>query len=78
MQNSNFIGMGPNSDGPDIPMGLGMRLAQDPRAMTAFSGMSNQQKEAMIGYLQSGATGEATEALMEDVLNRLRNNQLQF
>ena len=78
MSNETFIGIGHNPDGPDLPLGLGMRLAGNPKAMSAFGRMSNEQKETMIRYLQSTSTGEAAEIRMGEVLAKLSDGQIQF
>lgn len=78
MENNNFIGIGKNPGGPDLPLGLGMKLAQDPQAMTAFGGMTNTQKTSLISYLQSCETGEEAESRMSDTVERLHNNQISF
>ena len=74
MERSTFIGTGRNPDGPDLPLGLGMQLAQNPRAMQAFGRMSNAQKSELIGYLQSAPTGADAEARMSEVVNKLGKN----
>ena len=74
MDRSTFIGTGRNPDGPDIPLGLGMQLAQNPKAMQAFGRMSNAQKSELIGYLQSAATGGDAEARMSEVIRKLGRN----
>lgn len=78
MENKDFIGIGINPEGPDLPLGLGMNLAQDPKAMEIFAKMTNKQKEDLISYLQGGVTGEEAEERMADALSKLHNNQLQF
>ena len=75
---STFIGTGKNPDGPDLPLGLGMRLAQEPSAMETFGKMSNGQKETMIKYLQSTNTGEEAESRMSEVVENLKNGQVMF
>lgn len=78
MSDNTFIGVGDNPDGPDLPLGLGMRLAGNPRAMTTFGRMSNNQKTTMIGYLQSKTSGDDAENRMAEVLGKLSNGQMQF
>lgn len=78
MDEREFIGVGHNPNGPDLPLGLGMLLAQDPKAMEAFGSMSNAQKSAMIGYIQGGATGKEAKERMTNALRRLHDNQLEF
>ena len=39
---SNFL------DGPDIPLGFGMALAQNPDAMDVFSGLTEPQRKQVL------------------------------
>lgn len=67
---NNFIGTGknPNQDEPDIPLGLGMELAQSPTAMDAFGRLSGVQKTEMIRHIQASSTGsEAKERIAQAV-----------
>ncbi len=38
------------ADGPEIPMGLGMALAQDITAMNYFAALSPQEQKAIIDH----------------------------
>jgi uncharacterized protein YdeI (YjbR/CyaY-like superfamily) len=78
MNTQPFIGIGHNPDGPDLPVGLGMQLAQEPQAMETFGEMSNSQKETAIQYIQSSVTGEDTKIRMAEVVEKLKNGQTQF
>lgn len=78
MEHTPFIGLGHNPEGPDLPTGLGMRLAGDPKAMDAFGRMSSEQKSAMIGYVQGAATGEDAKHRLDHALQQLHNNQIEF
>jgi len=76
--NNNFIGIGNNPDGPDLPLGLGMRLGMEPEAMKTFSRLNNTQKEALINYIQSNNSGADAKNRIEQVIENLRNGQTQF
>ena len=78
MENKSFVGIGPNPEGPDLPLGLGMNLMADPKAREAFDKMTNSQKESLIGYLQSAASGEEAESRMAHAIKMLRDNEIQF
>lgn len=78
MSESPFIGIGNNPSGVDLPLGLGMGLAQDPEAMYNFGKMSNTQKNELINYIQSGVSGEDAKERMANAINRLHNNEIQF
>lgn len=67
---SNFIGTGknPNHDEPDLPLGLGMELAQSPTAMDAFGRLTGTEKTQMIRHIQASSTGdEAKERIAQAV-----------
>ena len=78
MENQTFTGIGHNPDGPDLPVGFGMQLAQDPSAMATFGKMSKDQKYAMVNYIQGSSTGEEAEHRVEGVIQRLSEGQIQF
>lgn len=78
MSESAFIGIGSNPEGPDLPLGLGMKLAQDPAAMDAFSNMTNAQRGAMIDYIQGSTTGNEAKARIAGAIRQLRNGQTTF
>jgi uncharacterized protein YdeI (YjbR/CyaY-like superfamily) len=76
MTNNTFIGTGRNPEGPDLPLGFGMRLAQDPRAMDTFGTLSEGQKAQVIGYIQSCCTGDDAERRIETAVSSLRDGHL--
>lgn len=78
MDYNNFIGMGHNPDGPDLPEGLGMNLAQNSAAMDTFATMSNAEKSAMINFIQGGTTGDEARARMNEAISRLNQHQKMF
>lgn len=75
MGESTFIGMGKNPDGPDLPQGLGMRLAQDPKALDAFAKMTNKEKSTFISSIQGAATGDEAKRRMENAVASLHSSQ---
>lgn len=70
---SNFIGIGKNPDGPDLPLGFGMSLAQEPKAMQAYGNMSKEQKAAMIRQIQNCSTGEEAREHIAAAVIQLKN-----
>ena len=36
------------ADGPDVPLGFGMALAQNPDAMDVFSGLTEAQRQQIL------------------------------
>ncbi len=57
--NNSFIGMGknPNPKAPDIPVGFGLELMNNPSARLNYDKLSNPDKERLISYVQGGTTG---------------------
>lgn len=54
-----------------LPIGFGMRLAQDLKAMEHFAALSREEKESMISYIQGGKTGEEAEERVEMAIKQL-------
>lgn len=48
-----------NSELSDIPLGLGMALAQNPAAMKTFAGLPEERREAVLA--QAGAVKSKAE-----------------
>ena len=78
MNRSTFIGTGRNPDGPDIPLGLGMQLAQSPKAMAVFGKMTNAQKSGLIRHIQGAPTGDAAKARVTGAVNQLEQGNTMF
>lgn len=78
MDKNNFIGVGRNPHGPDLPLGLGMQLAQDPKAMETFGKMSNTQKSELIGYIQGAATGDDAKMRIRNAVSELSGGKVRF
>ncbi len=58
----------PQRDTPEIPLGLGMSLAQHPDAMTAYGRMNSEQKQRIVQYIQDSTTGdEARQRIRQTV-----------
>lgn len=70
--------LGNNTDGPDLPLGLGMGLAQSPRAMEAFGRMSKEQRAALISHIQGAATGDDAKNRIAEAIQQLGEGQMQF
>ncbi|MDR1101275.1 MAG: YdeI/OmpD-associated family protein [Clostridiales bacterium] len=71
----NFIGTGknPNPNEPDIPLGLGMELAQNPKAMENFGKMSAERRADIINRVQNAKTGEDAKTNISQVISELSN-----
>ena len=73
-----FIGMGRNPEGPDLPLGFGMLLAQEPEAITRYGELTNAEKSSVIHYIQSGATGEDAKNRIANAVYGLRDGNMGF
>lgn len=70
--------LGQNPEGLEMPVGLGMQLAQDTEAMTRFGRLSQAQQQAVVRYVQSGATGDDAKNRVDEAVERLKNGDIQF
>lgn len=73
-QHPPFIGMGanPEPDVPDIPLGLGMALAQDPEAMNGYGNLNSREKTDLISYIQASQTGADAKQRIASVVKNLK------
>ena len=71
-----FIGMGknPNPGVPDIPLGFGMELAQNPKAASAFGNLSDERKTQLIRHIQGAATGDDAKARVTGAISGLETD----
>lgn len=58
-----------------LPVGLGMRLALDMKAMTNFSNLSDNRKEELVNYIQDSTSGEDAKNRVTEVVNGLHNGE---
>jgi hypothetical protein len=56
-----------------LPVGLGMRLALDMKAMTNFSNLSDTRKQELINYIEGSTTGEEAKNRVTEVVSNLHN-----
>ncbi|NLO09639.1 MAG: hypothetical protein GX129_07170 [Clostridiales bacterium] len=56
-----------------LPVGLGMRLALDMKAMTNFSNLSDTKKQELINYIEGSTTGEEAKNRVTEVVSSLHN-----
>lgn len=76
MENNSLTGSNSNAKEPELPIGFGMRLAQEPEAMQAYSSLSNTQKREVIHYMQAAATGKDSEYRVMSSVEKLKNKQI--
>lgn len=55
-------------NGSDMPMGLGMALAQNLNAMNRFATMSTVEQQAIIAHTHSIGSKEEMQAYVESLL----------
>lgn len=55
-------------DGPEMPLGLGMALAQNLEAMNRFAQMTSAQQQAVIARTHSINSKEEMRALVDSLL----------
>lgn len=58
----------------ELPVGLGMRLALDMKAMTNFSNLPEEKKRELINYIEGSTTGEEAKSRVTEVVSSLRNS----
>ncbi len=75
-----FIGMGhnPNPNVPDIPLGLGMSLMQQPAARSCFENLGDSDKTRLIGYIQSCSDARDAKKRIKTAVQNLSNNDTSF
>ena len=73
-----FIGMGNNPDGPDLPVGFSMQIAQEPQAVAAYGRLSKEQQASVIRFMQSCQNGEDAETRVNQVVQQLKDGNIDF
>lgn len=58
----------------EIPVGLGMRLALDMKAMTNFANLSDEKKRELVSYIKGSTTGDDAENRVSEVVSNLHKN----
>jgi len=56
------------ANGPEIPMGLGMALAQNREAMNHYAGLSKAEQEAIIKHTQEIRSKQEMEAYVQSLV----------
>jgi hypothetical protein len=78
MRDNPFIGIGANPNGRDLPLGLGMRLAQEPDAMDAYASMPQPRRDRIVDYIQSCVSGDDARSRIDTVISGLKNGRTDF
>lgn len=56
-----------------LPIGLGMRLALDMKAMTNFANLPDEKKKELINYIESSTTGDEAKNRVSEVISSLHD-----
>ena len=56
-----------------LPVGLGMSLSLDMKAMTNFSNLSDAKKQEIISYIKGSTSGEEAKNRVTEVVSSLHN-----
>lgn len=56
-----------------LPVGLGMKLALDMKAMTNFVNLPEDSKRQMVDYIESSSTGDEARHRVTEVVSNLHN-----
>lgn len=59
-----------------MPLGLGMAIAQDTRAMDGFFSLDDRQKIELVDYIQSAQTGEEAKSRIESTVQMLHDGNI--
>lgn len=78
MHKDHFVGMGNNPNGPDLPLGFGMQMEGTPRALETYAGLTREEKESVIRYVQSGTTGEEALEKITSAVKKLEEEDKSF
>lgn len=73
-----FIGMGNNPDGPDLPIGFSMQLAQEPQAVVNYGALSKEQQASIIYYIKSSSSGDDAENRIAQAVQHLKDGNIGF
>lgn len=57
------------TEGPEMPMGLGLALAQNLEAMNRFSSLSPQQKQQMIEHTKQINSSQEMRSFVQQFAN---------
>lgn len=57
-----------------VPVGLGMSLALDMKAMSNFANLSDSKKQELISYIQGSTTGDDAKNRVTEVVSNLHNS----
>ena len=62
------------TDNGELPVGFGMSLALDMKAMANFSALTDGKKEELVNYIKNSTTGYEAKEKITEVVNRLHND----
>ncbi len=59
------------NDNGALPIGFGMNLAQDEKAMEGFSALSETEREKLVQYIKASSTGDEAKERIKTVVHDL-------
>lgn len=62
----------------NLPLGLQMRLTQDPKAMGAFALLPRAQQRAAIDYIQDAASAQEAMSRISSTIQQLHDTQTNY
>lgn len=80
MEDKVFVGIGKNPDpgGLDMPIGFGMALYQNSNALHCFAALSQEQRNGIIRYIESGSSGEDAKKRIDNAVKNLNHRNVNF
>ena len=78
MSDTPFVGIGPNPEGKDLPLGFGMQLSQVPAAMEYYGRLSQKERDDIVTYIQNCRTGDDAKNRIAEVVSGLQNGISRF
>lgn len=78
--NSDYIGKDQNATNEyrDIPLGLGMSLAQHTDALNYFGTLDESQRNKIINYVQGATTGPDAKQRVNTAVEMLQQHDVDF
>lgn len=58
----------------EMPVGLGMKLALDMKAMNNYANLSDEKKKELVMYVKGSTTGDDAKNRVAEVVSNLHNN----
>ena len=63
-----------SSHAPQLPLGLGMALAQDTDALNYFGSLGNAAQEKIVKYIQASQTGQEAKNRIRETVSQMKQH----